>query len=331
MQQPALIIMAAGLGSRFGGLKQIEPVGDRGEIIMDYSLYDARRAGFRKVIFVVKKENEADLRAKVEPHIAGRMEAVFARQELEDLPEGFSVPEGRVKPWGTAHAVRSCRGVVNEPFAVINADDFYGPTAFAALYDFLTSDRPETENAMVGYRLRNTVTENGSVARGICEERDGYMTSITERTRVEKRGDGVVEHGGAWLAPARRIVKAGTWRFAANGTNAAADIALDGGGLEFAAGTTNVLGRLSVSAPATLAFEAGARVEFSDSAAEAWSLPAGGVVNITGMLDSCSLRFGTSKTLGSKVRALRFNGMKVHQSSDGYILPGPEGVLMIVR
>ena len=179
MQQPSLIIMAAGLGSRFGGLKQIEPVGDRGEIIMDYSLYDAWRAGFRKVVFVVKEENERDLRAIVEPHVAGRMEAVFARQSLSDIPEGFSIPEGRVKPWGTAHAVRSCRGVIHEPFAVINADDFYGPTAFQVLYDFLTSGSPETENAMVGYRLRNTVTENGSVARGICEESGGYMTSIT--------------------------------------------------------------------------------------------------------------------------------------------------------
>ena len=216
MQQPSLIIMAAGLGSRFGGLKQIEPVGDRGEIIMDYSLYDAWRAGFRKVVFVVKKENEADLRAIVEPHVAGRMAAVFARQELGDLPEGFAVPAGRVKPWGTAHAVRACRRVINAPFAVINADDFYGPTAFQVLYDFLTSDSPETENAMVGYRLRNTVTENGSVARGICQERDGYMTSITERTRVEKRGDGAAftEDGEHWtLLGGDTLVSMNFWGF----------------------------------------------------------------------------------------------------------------------
>ena len=216
MQQPALIIMAAGLGSRFGGLKQMEPVGDRGEIIMDYSLYDAWRAGFRKVVFVVKAENEADLRAIVEPHVAGRMEAVFVRQSLDDLPAGFSVPEGRVKPWGTAHAVRSCRGVIAEPFAVINADDFYGPTSFAALYGFLTADSPETENAMVGYRLRNTVTENGSVARGICEEKDGYMTSITERTQVEKRGDGAAftEDGEHWTdLPGETLVSMNFWGF----------------------------------------------------------------------------------------------------------------------
>ncbi len=213
---PSLIIMAAGLGSRFGGLKQIEPVGDRGEIIMDYSLYDARRAGFRKVVFVVKAENEAELRAKVEPHIAGRMEAVFVRQALDDLPEGFSVPAGRVKPWGTAHAVRACRHVIDEPFAVINADDFYGPSAFGALYDFLISDSPEAENAMVGYRLRNTVTEHGSVARGVCEEKDGYMTSITERTRVEKRGDGAAftEDGERWtFLPGDTLVSMNFWGF----------------------------------------------------------------------------------------------------------------------
>ena len=216
MQQPSLIIMAAGLGSRFGGLKQIEPVGDRGEIIMDYSLYDAWRAGFRKVVFVVKEENERDLRAIVEPHVAGRMEAVFAHQSLDDIPAGFAVPEGRVKPWGTAHAVRSCRNVIREPFAVINADDFYGPTAFQVLYDFLTSGSPETENAMVGYRLRNTVTENGSVARGICEEAGGYMTSITERTRVEKRGDGAAftEDGEHWTSlPGDTLVSMDFWGF----------------------------------------------------------------------------------------------------------------------
>ena len=188
MEKPTLIIMAAGLGSRFGGLKQMEPVGDRGEIIMDYSLYDAWRAGFGAAVFVVKEENESALRDIVEPRVGGRMRTAFAVQSLDDLPEGFAVPAGRVKPWGTAHAVRSCRRLIDGPFAVINADDFSGPTAFQALSGFLTSGAPEDEHAMVGYRLRNTVTEFGSVARGICEEKDGFMTSITERTRVEKRG-----------------------------------------------------------------------------------------------------------------------------------------------
>ena len=189
MQQPALIIMAAGMGSRFGGPKQITPVGDRGEIIMDFSLYDAWRAGFRKVVFVIKREIEADFRAKVGPHVESRMEVRYVFQELTDVPEGFTVPQGRVKPWGTGHAVRACRGEVDGPFAVINADDFYGPGAFKALYDFLVSDGPANEHAMVGYRLRNTVTEHGYVARGVCETENGYLTSIVERTHIEKRGD----------------------------------------------------------------------------------------------------------------------------------------------
>ena len=216
MQQPALIIMAAGLGSRFGGLKQIEPVGDRGEIIMDYSLYDAWRSGFRKAVFVVKAENEETLRSIVEPRFGSRMELVFAVQSLDDLPAGFSVPAGRVKPWGTAHAVRACRHVIDEPFAVINADDFYGPTAFAALYGFLTSGAGENEHAMVGYRLRNTVTEFGSVARGICVGEGGYLASITERTRVEKRGDGAAftEDGENWTTlPGDTLVSMNFWGF----------------------------------------------------------------------------------------------------------------------
>ena len=189
MEQPVLIIMAAGMGSRFGGPKQITPVGDLGEIIMDFSLFDAYRAGFRRTIFVIKREREADFREILAARPGCPMEIDFAFQELGDIPEGFAVPEGREKPWGTGHAVRACRRLVNGPFAVINADDFYGPGAFLALYAFRAADGPENEHAMVGYRLRNTVTENGHVARGICRAENGWLTDITERTHVEKRGD----------------------------------------------------------------------------------------------------------------------------------------------
>ena len=216
MKAPALIIMAAGMGSRFGGLKQITPVGDRGEIIMDFSLYDAWRAGFRKAVFVIKRENEADFRALVGSRAERRMEVRYVFQELEDLPEGFSVPEGRVKPWGTAHAVRAARQAIDEPFAVINADDFYGRGAYAALYDFFASDPPAGEQAMVGYRLRNTVTEHGSVARGVCETEHGVLTSITERTRIEKRGDDAAftEDGEHWtLLPGDTLVSMNFWGF----------------------------------------------------------------------------------------------------------------------
>ena len=188
-QAPKLVIMAAGMGSRFGGLKQITPVGDNGEIIMDFSLYDAYQAGFRKVVFVIKKEREADFRAIVGSHVESRMDVQYVFQSPDDVPEWFTVPEGREKPWGTAHAVRACRNVIDGPFAVINADDFYGAGAFRALYDFLAEPMAESENAMVGYRMRNTVTENGYVARGVCETANGFLTSITERTHIEKRGD----------------------------------------------------------------------------------------------------------------------------------------------
>ena len=189
MENPALIIMAAGMGSRFGGLKQITPVGDNGEIIMDFSLYDAYQAGFRKVVFVIKKEREADFREIVGSHVENRMDVRYVFQRMDDVPAPFTVPEGREKPWGTAHAVRSCRDVIDGPFAVINADDFYGAGAYRALYDFLAEPMAESENAMVSYRLRNTVTENGYVARGVCEMENGFLTSITERTHIEKRGD----------------------------------------------------------------------------------------------------------------------------------------------
>ncbi len=216
MKAPVLIIMAAGMGSRFGGLKQITPVGDRGEIIMDFSLYDAWKAGFRKVVFVIKKEKEADFRAIVGPHVESRMDVRYVFQALEDLPEGFSVPPERVKPWGTAHAVRTARHVIDEPFAVINADDFYGRGAYGALYDFFASEPPAGEQAMVGYRLRNTVTENGHVARGVCTVEDGCLTSITERTHIEKRGGGAAftEDGEHFTdLPGDTLVSMNFWGF----------------------------------------------------------------------------------------------------------------------
>lgn len=181
--------MAAGMGSRFGGLKQIEPVDDKGHIIMDFSLYDAYRAGFRDVVFIVKPETEETFREVIGERVSRYFNVTYVRQSVEALPPGFSVPEGRTKPWGTGHAVACCRDAVKAPFAVINADDFYGPGAFTAIYGFLRENDRDDLYAMVGYRLRNTVTENGSVARGVCRVENGLLTGITERTKIFKRGD----------------------------------------------------------------------------------------------------------------------------------------------
>ncbi|MBQ3534448.1 MAG: nucleotidyltransferase [Clostridia bacterium] len=189
MNQPTLVIMAAGMGSRFGGPKQITPVDSQGHIIIDFSLFDAWRAGFRKVAFIIKKEMEADFREVIGDRMEKYFEVSYIYQELTRLPEGYTVPDGRSKPWGTGHAVACCKGVVDGPFAVINADDFYGPTAFSTIYDYLASNTDDSAYAMVGYRLRNTVTEFGSVARGVCEVADGKLTNITERTKIYKRGD----------------------------------------------------------------------------------------------------------------------------------------------
>ena len=189
MQQPTLVILAAGMGSRFGGLKQITAVDDHGHAIIDFSLYDAYRAGFRKVVFIIKHEIEEDFKNAIGRRMEKYFDVKYVFQQLDILPEGYSVPEGRVKPWGTGHAVMCCAGVVDGPFAVINADDFYGPSAYSTLYDFLKEDRAENEHAMVAYELRKTVTENGSVARGICSVENGYLTDVVERTHIEKRGD----------------------------------------------------------------------------------------------------------------------------------------------
>ena len=188
-QKPALVIMAAGMGSRFGGLKQIEPVDPEGHIIIDFSLFDSWRAGFRDVVFIIKREMEAEFRACIGDRMERYFHVSYVYQDLDRLPEGIEIPKGRTKPWGTGHALACCRGTVNGPFAVINADDFYGRTAFSEIYSFLEAQTDASKYAMVGYRLHNAMTEHGSVARGVCELRDGYLTGITERTHIEKRGD----------------------------------------------------------------------------------------------------------------------------------------------
>lgn len=193
MNKPVLIIMAAGMGSRYGGLKQIDPVDDEGNKIIDFSIYDAILAGFEKVIFVIKEENEADFRAVVSDRIGDKIKIVYAYQKLENIPEGCKIPEGRVKPWGTAHAVLSAIDEVNGPFAVINSDDFYGREAFKLIYDYLMSheDNDKYQYAMVGYALKNTLTENGSVSRGVCElDDEEKLTDIVERTKIIKTENG---------------------------------------------------------------------------------------------------------------------------------------------
>ena len=187
MKKPVLVIMAAGMGSRYGGLKQMDPVGGHGQSIIDYSIYDARRAGFEKVIFIINRELEADFRELVGARIGRGMETAYAFQELESLPRGYRVPLGRKKPWGTAQAALAARPFIDGPFAIINADDYYGRSAFQVIYDYLLDCRAEDEYAMVAYRLENTVTDHGHVARGVCQVgADGLLTGIVERTRIEK-------------------------------------------------------------------------------------------------------------------------------------------------
>ena len=187
--KPTLVVLAAGMGSRYGGLKQVDPVGPSGEAILDYSVFDAIRGGFGKVVFINRKDFEAEFKEKVGSKYEGMIPVDYCYQDLNDLPGDFKVPEGRTKPWGTAHATRSARTVVNEPFAVINADDFYGRDAFAKLGAFLSAAEP-MQFAMVGYKLDLTLSENGSVARGVCEvAEDGSLKSVTEMTKLVRAGD----------------------------------------------------------------------------------------------------------------------------------------------
>ena len=217
MNKPTLVIMAAGLGSRFGGCKQITPVDDRGHAIIDYSIYDALRAGFGRIVCVIKPEMEADFRAAIGDRIAKHAELVYAYQTLDRLPEGFAVPEGRVKPWGTAHAVLCAADAIEGDFAAINADDYYGPGAFRLACDFLTSPHDPGDHAMVGYRIENTLTENGYVSRGVCSvDESGMLRSIDERLRIEPREGGAAftEDGENYsFIPAGTKVSMNLWAF----------------------------------------------------------------------------------------------------------------------
>ena len=215
-QAPKLVIMAAGMGSRFGGLKQMEPVDKEGHSIIDFSMYDARRAGFRDLVFIIKREHDALFRERIGNRMERFFNVEYVYQELTDIPAGCTVPDGRVKPWGTGQAIACCRNVLHGPFAVINSDAFYGRTAFSEIYEFLRTNDDEHCYAMVGYRVRNTVTEFGSVARGVCEVQNGMLMGITERTKIYQRGDhaAYTEDGEHFVdLPGDTIVSMNIWGF----------------------------------------------------------------------------------------------------------------------
>lgn len=219
MTSPTLVIMAAGMGSRYGGLKQIDPVGPGGEIVIDYSIYDALKVGFERIVFIIRQEIEDAFREKVGRHWDRKAKTAYVHQELNMVPPGFVPPLEKKKPWGTAHAIWCCRDVVREPFAVINADDFYGRGSFQSLAQFLRALPPNSvrEYAMVGYILENTLSDHGSVARGVCKAaRDGYLQEIQEKTRIERRDGGVAftDDGQKWeVLSSQSIVSMNMWAY----------------------------------------------------------------------------------------------------------------------
>ena len=220
--QPTLVIMAAGMGSRYGGSKQVDKMTDAGEIILDFSLYDAMLAGFNKVVFIIREEHRDVFRELVDERAGRFLDVEYAYQKLEDIPEGYEIPEGREKPWGTSHAVMAARHLINGPFVVINADDYYGPGAFSSLYEYLlkNEDGDKYEFCMAGYKLENTVTENGHVARGVCElDENGYLVGVTERTKIEMKEEGIAfteDDGESWtVLPEGTVVSMNFWGFSA--------------------------------------------------------------------------------------------------------------------
>ena len=216
MANPVLVVMAAGMGSRYGGLKQIDPVGPNGQIIMHYSIYDAWKAGFRRVVFIIKEELLDAFRERIGNAAEKLMQVDYVFQSPDNLPEGCTMPEGRTKPLGTGHAIYCVRGVVSEPFAVINADDFYGAQAFQCLYDYLkdAQDDDKYRYCMVGYRVENTLTENGTVSRGICEaDENGYLADIVERTAISRDANGVISDPEAGEIAEGTLVSMNMWGF----------------------------------------------------------------------------------------------------------------------
>lgn len=218
MEKLTLVIMAAGMGSRYGGLKQIDPVDKDGHIIMDFSIYDAVKAGFNKVVFIIKKENEKVFREAVGDRVSEIVETAYAFQAADDLPEGYELPEEREKPWGTGQALLCAAGETEGPCAVINADDYYGPEAFSAVADYLRKnhDGESYRYAMAGFLLKNTLTDHGSVSRGVCRvDESGFLTGITERTCIEKRENGpAFRENNSWTAlPENSIVSMNMWGF----------------------------------------------------------------------------------------------------------------------
>ena len=215
--EPILVIMAAGMGSRYGGNKQLDKITDQGDIIMDFSLYDAYEAGFRRVCFIIKHDFEDVFKEHIENGAGRKYEVHYAFQEGTDLPEGFTLPEGRTKPWGTGQAVLSARSIIDAPFAVINADDYYGKEGFVKIYEFLTTKADASHNCMVGFEVEKTLSENGTVSRGICKAKDGMLTDIVEHLKVGREADGTVTDtlpdGSKEVIPADSPVSMNLWGF----------------------------------------------------------------------------------------------------------------------
>ena len=216
MNQPSLVILAAGMGSRYGGLKQIDTLGNNGESIIDFSIYDAIKAGFKKVYLIIRKEHQEAFENSLGKKIRPFIEVEYVFQDLSDLPVGFSVPEGREKPWGTTHAMWACRNQVKEPFMICNADDYYGVDAFKTMYDFLSHDVSDTNYSLIGYRLINTLSDSGSVTRGVCDVENGLLVKVVERKEIKKEKGKVItsDNGTDWseLDP-QGLVSMNFWGF----------------------------------------------------------------------------------------------------------------------